>query len=456
MLFAVTDIETTGGYASASGITEVAIIITDGHTVMQRFETLINPGQNIPRYITSLTGINNALVAHAPFFEEVAAEIYELLSNKIFVAHNVNFDYSFLKHHLQKSGYTLNEKKLCTVRYGRKVMPGLPSYSLGNFCRHLGIENEARHRAGGDCEATRQLLGILMQQDEEEKLLQSFLKKGSKEQSLPLHIDKTNIELLPYCAGVYYFHNQKDKIIYVGKAKNIRKRVLSHFTNNSSTRQRQEFLRNICRITCNPTATELMAFVLESVEIKRWWPQYNNAQKRFEHRYGIYLFEDQNGYQRLGIEKKKKIQQPLLEIQSVTEGYNRLWKLVETHQLCPRLCFLDRRTALPENETCTCGGACEGALTKTNYNKRVQEALGHLQAEKTTFYITGAGMTLNERSYILVENGQFYGMASLPADAVPANIEALKPQLEIYPANSFINSLLQGYAAAHPDKVVIA
>jgi DNA polymerase III subunit epsilon len=454
MLFAITDIETTGGYAAASGITEVAIIITDGEKVLHRYETLVNPRRAIPRYITSLTGIDNALVAHAPFFEEVAAEIAELLKDKVFVAHNVNFDYSFLKHHLQQSGHVLNERKLCTVRYGKKVLPGLASYSLGNICRQLSIENEARHRAGGDCEATRQLFDYLLGQDEEQKHLKDFLKRGSKEQSLPIHLDKKHIDGLPYCPGVYYFHDQKEKIIYVGKAKNIRKRVLSHFTNNNGNRQRQEFVRNIHRISCAPTATELMAFILESVEIKQYWPKYNQSQKRFEQRYGIYLFEDQQGYHRLGIEKKKKISQPVAEVNNLTEGYALLWKLAGAHLLCPRFCFLDKTSAHTADDTCTCGGACTGDVKVKQYNKRVTAAVKDLQSQTGSFYIVDAGMTLNERSYILVENGRFYGMGSLPAGQSPENMDWLKTQLQPYPANNFINHLLHGYAAANPEKTV--
>src|SRR5260221_613085 len=157
-MYAVVDIETTGGYAAAHGITEISVYIHDGERVVKHFETLINPKQHIPYYITALTGISNAMVVDAPLFDEIAETLYELLSENIFVAHNVNFDYSFVKHHLKNAGLDLTTKKLCTVRLGRKVFPGLPSYSLGNLCRSLGIRIENRHRAGGDAKATVLLL----------------------------------------------------------------------------------------------------------------------------------------------------------------------------------------------------------------------------------------------------------------------------------------------------------
>ncbi|HNJ28915.1 MAG TPA: exonuclease domain-containing protein, partial [Ferruginibacter sp.] len=164
MMYAIVDIETTGGYASAHGITEIAVFIHDGARVVKRFETLINPQQDIPRYITALTGISNEMVEDAPLFDEIADKLFELLEGTVFVAHNVNFDYSFIRHHLKQSGYDLTSKKLCTVRLGRRVFPGLPSYSLGNLCRSLKIDIEHRHRAGGDAKATVKLFEFMLAQ----------------------------------------------------------------------------------------------------------------------------------------------------------------------------------------------------------------------------------------------------------------------------------------------------
>ena len=157
-MYAIVDIETTGGHASANGITEIAICIHNGKKVIERYSTLVNPKREIPMYISALTGITNDMVQHAPPFEDVAHDVFHLLNNKIFVAHNVNFDHSFVRHHLLAAGYELHCNKLCTVRLRRKILPGLPSYSLGKLCRHLGIENGNRHRAAGDAEATSKII----------------------------------------------------------------------------------------------------------------------------------------------------------------------------------------------------------------------------------------------------------------------------------------------------------
>ncbi|MBP8244569.1 MAG: 3'-5' exonuclease, partial [Chitinophagaceae bacterium] len=115
-MYAIVDIETTGSYAAANGITEISIQLSDGQTVTGQYNTLINPGQPIPPYISAMTGISNQMVAKAPRFEEVAEKVFELLQGRIFIAHNVSFDYSFVKSHLREAGFELNTKKLCTVR----------------------------------------------------------------------------------------------------------------------------------------------------------------------------------------------------------------------------------------------------------------------------------------------------------------------------------------------------
>src|SRR5690606_15169721 len=209
--YAIVDIETTGGYAAGSGITEVAILIHDGQNVVERFETLINPQCAIPLSIQALTGINNELVANAPAFNEVARRIFDLLNGRIFVAHHVNFDYSFIKHHLQTAGYTYAAPKLCTVRMSRKIRPGLASYSLGRLCDALEIPITHRHRAGGDAAATAILFTKLLEWDTA-GTIREMLKKTSGHQQLPPNLPKEQVDRLPRSTGVYYFRDKTGKV----------------------------------------------------------------------------------------------------------------------------------------------------------------------------------------------------------------------------------------------------
>jgi len=340
MQFAIVDIETTGGFPEQHGMTEIAIVLHNGAEVEGRYETLINPHQPIPPYIANMTGISDKMVSEAPSFEEVAPHIFNLLKDRIFVAHNVNFDYSFVKCHLQQAGFQLNVSKLCTIRLARKVFPGFRKYGLGHLCRELDIQITNRHRAGGDAIATAQILDLVLQNNGM-RLIKELLKRDNHNQTLPAHLPEHQVKNLPQLPGVYYFHDQKDKVIYVGKAKNLKKRVLSHFTGLDTSKKRQELLRTVHRISHVECPTEFIASLFESVEIKRLWPAHNKSQKRFEQVWGIYMFEDSRGYLRLAIDKKRKYLQPLLSFALLADAHRMLWKMVKTFELNPALCFLD-------------------------------------------------------------------------------------------------------------------
>ncbi len=444
MIYAVVDIETTGGYASGNRITEIAILVFDGNSVIDRFETLVDPQQTIPYFIQSMTGITDEMVAGAPVFAEIAGKVHDLLNDKIFVAHNVNFDYSFLKHQLSDCGYRLEASRLCTVRLSRKVFAHFSSYSLGNLCCSLDIIIQNRHRAGGDADATMLLLKRLLE-DGALPHIEKALKKSSREQYLPLHVPREQIEQLPKRPGVYYFRNQKGKVIYVGKAKNLRSRVSSHFSHNGASRQKQEFIRNVYDISCQVCGTELMAAVLEETEIKKLWPVYNVASKQATIQYGLYVFEDRKGYARLAIERKKKHLRPIYTFGLLWDGYRMLWNMIEKHNLSPRLCFVDKsREAAPEEVPCDDPGV---------YNKRVEEALNVLHDALPSFALLGEGLTDAERSCMLMEKGKFYGMGYIPA-GMKMDIDRLKKILTPYPDNDNIRHMLYKHAESNPYRKV--
>lgn len=453
-MYAIVDIETTGGYASNNDITEVCIVLHDGIRVIDRYETLVRPFVPIPYYIERLTGITQQLVRSAPAFEEVAPDIFKMLSGNVFIAHNVNFDYSFLKHHLQQAGFELTSPKLCTVRLAKKIFPGLPSYSLGNLCRHFEIPIENRHRAGGDTAATVLLFEHFLKHDGQVHIAE-FLKKGSREQCLPPHLPREHIINLPYSPGVYYFHNQQGKIIYVGKAKNLKYRVSSHFNHNGAGRQRQDFLRNVHSITYTQCSTELIAFILESVEIRRLWPEFNNSQKRFTPTYGLYVFEDNNGYLRMVIDKKKSHLKSLYTFNMLAEGHRLLNTLVQQFNLCPKLCFLqtndDHCIGMAEEY---CHGACTQNETPGEYNLRLQQAMEYLEKMLPTFAVLDEGKDDAEQSCILIEKGKFYGMGYVPAGFSVDSLETLKPRITQYPENDYIRGLIYQYAERRPEKKI--
>jgi len=452
MLYAVVDIETTGGQPSGNGITEISILIHDGQKVIDEYETLINPDQHIPDYIQALTGISNEMVEHAPLFSEVASKIYDLLHDKIFVAHNVNFDFSFLKHQLGLSGYQLQSKKLCTVRMSRKLLPGHASYSLGKLCSALKINLNNRHRAGGDAAATAILLTMLLERDTESVIHQS-LHKASKEQVLPPNLSKSQIDALPSAPGVYYFKDQKGTIIYIGKAIDIKKRVCSHFAGTKINKQRQDFMRNVYQIDFTICGTELMALILEATEIQKYWPENNRALKKFEQKYAMYAFEDQKGYIRIGIDKYKKNSNALYAFNSLLSAHSMLRGLISEHTLCEKLCFIQKdRSACTAYETENCHGACLGLEHPYSYNLRVKAAIAHLKSALPSFALIDSGRNEEEQSCLWVEEGKFHGMGYISFHTDVSDLETLKSCIVPYPSNDYILNMIIGYAETHPDK----
>ncbi|MEO6818739.1 MAG: GIY-YIG nuclease family protein, partial [Ginsengibacter sp.] len=364
----------------------------------------------------------------------------------------------FLKFHFAQCGYELNSPKICTIRLGREIIPGLRGYGLEKICRHLDIEIEDRHRADGDAAATVKLFHHLLKCDTN-KYTQTMLKHGSKEQFLPPNVAASQIKNIPALPGVYYFHDKKGKAIYVGKARNLNKRVNSHFSNNKANKQKQEFLKKIYSVSFQETATELMAFILESCEIRKLWPEQNRSQKRFEPSFGLYYYVDGNGYLRLFIEKKKKNLKCLYSFNLLNEGYNLLRELIHRFALCPRLCFIQKsdpavQVICNSMESDQCKGACEKLESPDEYNRRVLDCFQYLENELPTFALIENGFTKNEKSCILMEKGKFYGMGYLTEANNIHALEDIKNRLTPYNENDYIRGIIYKYAEKFPYKKV--
>ncbi|MBP7931413.1 MAG: GIY-YIG nuclease family protein [Chitinophagaceae bacterium] len=450
-MYAIVDIETTGGNAGTGSITEIAIIITDGNSILDTYTSLVNPLQPIPLFIEKLTGINDAMVSKAPTFSQIAKDVYELLQDKIFVAHNVNFDYSFVAHQLNQQGYKLNARKLCTVRLSRNAFEDLPSYSLGNLCRSLDIQVKNRHRAMGDAEATTRLFHLIVEADRG-LLIKSMLKKGSGDGYLPIHLSSDDLEQMPNTPGIYYFHDEKGKIIYVGKAKRLRKRVISHFSNNDVSKRKQDLMRMVHKISFKETGNELMMSVMESIEIKRIWPLFNRSQKKFENRFGICSYIDQRGVLRLGIVKKKKNHILHTSFSYHLDGIRLLNRLAREHKLCPKMCFL-------QIETINCVGIeedfCEGICAHTEdvhqYNKKVTKVISSIQSLNPTLAVFGEGRQPNEKSCVLIGKNDFLATGFIEENLLKKiKLEKLVKKLEPAASNEFIRSMVLNYAELNP------
>ena len=445
-MFAVVDIETTGGYAEYHRITEIAIYHHDGKDITDFYYTLINPGRRIPSFITGLTGITSEMIEDAPPFEEVAEDILRLLDGRVFVAHNAHFDYSFLKREFEAAGISWQAKKLCTVRLSRKLLPGLRSYSLGSLAEALGIPVHNRHRAGGDAEATAHIFTRLLQRDTE-GYINHLLKRNSGETILPPNLERWEFDRLPAATGIYYFHDKRNRIIYVGKATNIKKRVAGHFTGVAREWSRSRIRNDIHHVTYELTGSELVALIREAEEIRRYWPKYNQAQKYRVEEWGIYAYEDQNGYMRLVVNMVSRNHRPLVRFSTRGDAWNFLWSKVNEFVLCPRLAGLQENSPCSDYHTGNCNGACAGKEKPSSYNKRVSTMIRSLEGNNDHIILfKGKGRKTSEQSVVLINGNRkiYYGFVSgRSALSKPGRIiKKLKEAMDIPSIQQIVNSYL--------------
>ncbi len=441
MEYAVVDIETTG---ASNKITEVAVFVYDSEKreIVDEFVSLVNPETHIPSFITGLTGISNEMVMDAPRFYEIAKDLHSITKDRVFVAHNVNFDYNVIRSEYKDLGAEFRRKKFCTVRTSRKVFPGLRSYSLGKLCKSLGITIEDRHRAAGDAKATVKLLQLLLDNDTEDHITNA-LNARSKEATLPPNLERSVYDSLPELTGVYYMHDNDGKVIYVGKAIDIRKRVNSHFLDSTPGKLRMK--KEIFDISYTVTGSELLALVLESAEIKNHFPEYNRAQKYTSNAYVLCKFQDQEGVLHLEIAKKKKYMQgAIAAFSNVVKARTFLSQLVNQYKLCSKYCGLQTSSKeCFDYQLGICKGICRGKEDIESYNQRVEDALASFVLETGSYVILDKGRHRDERSFLLIEGGQYQGYGFLDTNSAVNDQEGFRDRLITQKHNSDIQHIIQ-------------
>lgn len=454
-MYAIIDIETTGGSHKHEKITEIAVYVHDGEKVIREFTSLINPERNIPYFITSLTGISNEMVEDAPKFYEIAKQLVEITEGCIFVAHNVNFDYHFVREEFSRLGYDFKREQLCTVKMSRKLIPGKRSYSLGNLCDELGICIYDRHRASGDALATVKLFEILLSLNGESlKGSKQFIELSRK--NIHPDFDTSLIDKLPHKTGIYRFLNEKGDIIYIGKSNDIRDRVMSHF-NNTTTKKALDMKGNIVDIGYELTGCELVALLLESYEIKKYKPLYNRAQRRTMDHFGIISYMDSNGYIRFFIEKNSFSETlPLASFNNHTEARLFLTEMVEKYELCQKLSGLyNSQEACFHFQIASCKGACIGKEDPEEYNRRVNQLIRYLEFDNENFWILGHGRNPDEQSVVRIKNGKYLGFGYIGNDVQITSTELLSDCIKSYPDNREIQQIIRSYLKNHPFTKII-
>jgi|TARA_B100000497_G_C7696573_1_gene426072 DNA polymerase III subunit epsilon len=445
-LYAILDIETTGGKYNEEGITEIAIYKFDGHQIVDQFFSLVNPEKNIQPFVINLTGINNQMLRNAPKFHEVAKRIIEITDNCIIVAHNAQFDNRILSTEFDRLGYPFEKNMLCTVELSKKLIPDLPSYSLGKLVRSLGIPITDRHRAQGDAKATLELFKLLLEKDIEKVIISDTIKKDPKRQLEPKLLDI--IESAPTNTGVYYMHRKNGKIIYVGKSKNIKKRLIQHFTNDNKKSKKIQL--EVVSVSYEETGNDLIAQLKESQEIKQLKPIFNHALKNNIFQSQLYSYIDKSGYINLKIEKvpieKEEEKNIITTFTNYQQGRSFLYKITDDFHLCQKLNHLEKTEGSCFNHDLKmCNGACIQSETSVNYNIRVQQFIDKSSYEFDDMLLIDKGRSIEEHSVILIENGIYKGYGFFNLNFQINNPEVLKSIINVMENNRDTQHIIQSY-----------
>ncbi|UGU16222.1 GIY-YIG nuclease family protein [Sinomicrobium kalidii] len=446
-MYAILDIETTGGQYNEEGITEIAIYKYDGHKVTDRFISLVNPEREIQPFVVNLTGINNTMLRSAPKFYEVAKRIVEITEDCILVAHNAQFDYRILRTEFQRLGFEYQRKTICTVELSQKLIPEADSYSLGKLVRSLGIPVSDRHRASGDAQATVKLFKLLLAKDQSKEIVRASIKSENTGTLSPKLLNI--VEQLPEKVGVYYIHREDGGIIYIGKSKNIKRRVNQHFARTA--KKARLIQKEVVAVTYEETGNELIALLKENEEIKKNQPKYNRSRKRKLFAYGLFQQKNEHGYTELFTDRLKNnrssaLRKPVATFTSIHEAKNTLYKLTEEFELCNKLTGLsDAKKHCFNYSIQKCKGACINLESTGEYNERAENAVKKYSYPHNNMLIIDKGRETGERSVVMIEKSEFKGIAFYDLNYQINNIDILKQVLTPMKNNADARHIIQMY-----------
>lgn len=384
------DIETNGKMGAEGRIIEIGVIRVEDGVITETYQSLVNPGGSVPFWIERLTGISNNDLTTAPYFDEIAETLKRLFEGAVFVAHNVRFDYSFLKSHFKALGYEYKPKLFCTVRMSRALYPEHKGHSLEKIIQRHKITTESRHRAFDDAKAMYEFAQLAIS----EKGIEAFQTNIAfqlRTKALPPNVDESEIAKLPEKPGVYIFNDEAGLPLYVGKSVNIRDRVRSHFTNDTRIVKEMKLSQRSYSIDFIETETEIEALLLESAKVKEMKPLLNRQLRRVTKQSVLMKRYDENGYLTIVVESKDLNE--LTDTENIygvhtsrMQAKGALENLTKTFQLCPKLMALEKaKTSCFRYQLGLCKGACVQKETPELYNRRAELALSRSKVESWPF-----------------------------------------------------------------------
>ncbi len=374
---AIVDVETSGTSATESRIIEIGILRIENGVCVETYRTCINPGRPVSSWILALTGIRQEELDPAPEFEDVADTVARLLDGAIFVAHNARFDYSFVKNEFARIGHKFNAKCLCTVRLSRMLFPRSRKHDLSSIIARYKFDAGARHRAFDDANVLWQFLQYA--HEKKQAALGPAINELLKGHTLPAFLDTRTIKNLPEAPGVYLFFGEDNEPLYVGKSRNIKTRVLSHFSGGPGSSKEALMGRHIVRVEARETAGELSALLLESSLVKSMSPRYNRMLVRRKE-IVIARRTTVNGYASLTLERVPGIlpeehASVLGVFRSVMQAKEFLSTAAAAYALCSKILGTEKgKGPCFSSQIGKCNGACEGREERDVYNERFEHA----------------------------------------------------------------------------------
>ncbi|HLV63263.1 exonuclease domain-containing protein [Galbibacter sp.] len=439
-MYAVLDIETTGGKYDEEGITEIAIYRFDGHKVDDQFISLINPEKEIQPFVVKLTGINNQMLRSAPKFYEVAKRIIEITEDCTLVAHNAQFDYRILQTEFRRLGYDYQRKSLCTVELSKELLPEQPSYSLGKLVRALGIPVSDRHRANGDAIATVKLFKLLLSKDVHKKIVQNNIRQEQVGQLNPRLIEI--VERLPSETGVFYMYNIDGELIYLSKSSNIRKKVNKIFINSAP--KNRKIQKEVRKVSFDLTGNVLIAQLKEIQESHGNKPRYNSKRKqKFTH--ALYLEKEDNSPLRLIVDKFDLDQTSILNF----VNYNQAIKVQQEILTEFELHYNDNAAGQIGQQS------LQNQDELKAYNKRVRKAIHQYSLSKGSFAIVDKGRSINEQSVILFIKDKLKGYGFFELNHQLNNLEILQSIITPIEDSKIVRYYIEQYLRKKPNLKIV-
>lgn len=430
---AFVDLETTGATATADRITEIGIVEVDADGVRE-WSTLVNPGAAIPPFIQTLTGITDAMVREAPAFEDIAGEVFERLRGRTFIAHNARFDYGFLKNEFRRVGLDFRATVVCTVKLSRRLFPGHRKHSLDALIERHDLQAGGRHRALADA----QLIHQFWQKAEVlhgEEAFAAALRELSARPSLPPQLDPGIVDELPEGPGVYLFYGENALPLYVGKAKDIRKRVLSHFAGDHASAKEMSLSQQVRRIDWIATGGEIGALLREAALVKELQPSHNRHLRRNEELCSIVLRDHGEGLVTPEVIFARDVDfgnEPALYglFRHAKEARDTLAELAPLHGLCHGLLGLEKLAAGKPcfaHQVRKCKGACVGRESHAAHTVRLVHALAPLRL--TPWPFPGPAVLREGDEQVIVDRWSFLGTARTEEEAWSL-LEARRPPFD--------------------------